>query len=434
MRITIQGSVKKSAIIAVGVAIFVLAAVWIVRTYLAFAVAERPTVVNLQAARRLDPSNSNYALQLGRLYQYSVMNANPALAAKALRRAVELNAYNAQAWLDLGTTMVFAGDTNKAEDCLRRVDELAPHIPSYQWAIGNFFLLHGDLDEAFRHFRMVLSGDPSYWQTIFTTAWKASNDPHQILSELVPRNASGELTYLNFLLATQRVAQAAPVWKLIVKDSGKFDPAQASPYIDALIAGHHPAKAYQVWNVLRQKGLIPATDESRPKNLLENGDFANQPLNMGFGWRVGGVSGVYVTLDDSTFRSPPYSLLIQFPGNQNLDYHAVYQYVPVLPNHKYELTGFMKTEHITTDSGPRLEVRDAYNPAALDQYTDAMIGTSPSWLPLSLDFRTGPKTNLVVVMIARVPSQKLDNRIAGKVWVDDVSLSPVLSPSAPPQP
>jgi hypothetical protein len=85
----------------------------------------------------------------------------------------------------------------------------------------------------------------------------------------------------------------------------------------------------------------------------------------------------------------------------------------------------MKTEGITTDSGPRLEVCDAYNAAALDKFTDDLTGSSDGWSSLLLDFATGPKTELIVVRLSRLPSKKLDNLIAGKVWLDDVRLTPV---------
>ncbi len=85
----------------------------------------------------------------------------------------------------------------------------------------------------------------------------------------------------------------------------------------------------------------------------------------------------------------------------------------------------MKTDGITTDSGPHLEVHDVYDAAALDKGTENFTGTTPSWTPVSVDFKTGPKTELIIVALARLPSRKLDNQIAGKVWLDDARLIPL---------
>jgi hypothetical protein len=160
------------------------------------------------------------------------------------------------------------------------------------------------------------------------------------------------------------------------------------------------------------------------KNLISNGDFEDELLNFGFAWRILPVEGVYAGLDTSTYHSPSHALFVQFPGKQNLLYQHVYQYVKISPAQSYRLRAFIKTEGITTDSGPRLEVYDPYNAAALDKLTDDFTGSTDGWTPLLLDFAAGPKTELIVVRLVRWPSKKLDNLISGKVWLDDVQLTP----------
>ena len=90
----------------------------------------------------------------------------------------------------------------------------------------------------------------------------------------------------------------------------------------------------------------------------------------------------------------------------------------------------MKTAGITTDSGPRLEVRDASDPAELQALSESLTGSTMGWSPVALDFKAGPQTELIVVTVIRLPSRKLDNLIAGKVWVDDVTLAEVPSETA----
>lgn len=45
--------------------------------------------------------------------------------------------------------------------------------------------------------------------------------------------------------------------------------------------------------------------------------------------------------------------------------------------------------------------------------------------PLNMEFKTGPKTELVIVALVRFPSHKLDNMIAGRLWLDDVQVFPL---------
>ncbi|MGH9404890.1 MAG: tetratricopeptide repeat protein [Terriglobia bacterium] len=423
MQIVVKNSAGRIAALSVAIVVFVVLVTWVGRAYLAGVIGDRPAIANYQTASHLDPGNSSYALSLGRMYEYTVANADPARALSDLTRAVQLNPYNAQAWLDLATAFEFQGNNAKAEACMRRADALRPRAPNFQWAIGNFFLLRNNVNEAFRHFKAVLSADPGYETEIFNIAWKASGNAGTILSEVVPDRPGPDLDYLNYLVAGHRMSDAAAVWNRIEANPEKFPPNYASYYIDVLIMSGQPEQAYKVWMTLRAKGLIPSTDEATSRNLVENGDFENPLLGFGFGWRVAAVNGVYVGLDDNTYHSATKALMIVFPGNRNVDYHNIYQFVPVLPAHHYRLTAFMKADGVTTDSGPRLEVKDAFAPARLDKYSDQLKGSTPSWMPLSIDFDTSPQTRLVVVGISRPASQLFGGEIAGRVWVDDVTLT-----------
>ena len=402
--------------------LFLLAAAWIIKTAVADTVAKEPTVQMLQLAIKLAPRNSDYHLRLGRLYQYSAADIDPDQALTQLQAAARLNPYHPQVWLDLAAALEFRGRIQEAEACLRFADVLAPQLPAYQWTIGNFFLLHGNLDEAFPHFRAVLAGTSRFDGILFDTAWKAAGNAQQILQQLIPRRNETEFSYLNYLISHRLDLPAQEVWQRIAKSPESFPPTAAAPYLDSLIATHHPTEAYQVWSDLLRRGTIRPTYQPTGLNLLINGNFEEELLNMGFDWRNTAVADIYAGLDTTTFHSPSHALFIHFPGKENYDYRHFYQWVKVEPGRAYRLQAMMKTEGITTDSGPRLEVRDFYDPSALDKFSDDLEGTHFGWTMLSVDFTTGPKTELIVVAICRLPSRKLDNQIAGKVWVDDVSL------------
>src|SRR5579884_3754398 len=236
MQLVLKNNVGKAATLAIGVIVFALLFVWIARAYLATLVSERPTAKNLQAASQLDPSDAEYPLELGRLYQYSAQDIDPDRAIQELTRSAQLNPYDPQTWLDLANAFQLQGEADKAEACMRRADFLAPHLPRFQWAIGNFFLLHNNLDEAFRHFKMVLAAN-EYQDPIFNTAWKASGDPQKILAELIPKNADQELQYLNYLIASHHWNETEPVWELIAKSRTSFRPPWLLP-ISTSSSGH----------------------------------------------------------------------------------------------------------------------------------------------------------------------------------------------------
>jgi tetratricopeptide (TPR) repeat protein len=425
MKLQVRNRSVRWSLLVLEVAIFLAAVVWITKTYVASELADNPSLKNLELAVKLDPNDAEYHLKLGRLYEYSMTEVQTQKALEHLWRAAESNSYNPEGWLELGGALEFQGKIPEAEACLRRADSLAPHIPAYQWPLANFFLLQGNVGEAFRHFRVVLAGTSQYDQIVFRTAWKASDNAEKILNELIPPSASTEFSYLDFLLAQQRFTEAQAVWKRIVSGSEKFSPQRSATYIDALISNRRPEEAYEAWSDLGRRGLVPSALPRSDHDLVTNGDFEDEWLNLGFGWRVDPVEGVYAGLDTTTYHTPNHAVLLQFSGKQNINYGQVVQYVKVQPGRSYRFRAFMKTEAITTDSGPRLEIADPYNPAALDLLTENMTGSSESWISVSLDFKTGPQTELVVVRLRRLPSQKLDNLISGRVWLDDVRLTPL---------
>lgn len=425
MQVVIKSVALRRILAAAEVVAVLLVLAWIAKVYAAQVIARTTDAQHLRLAVKLDPHNAAYRLTLGRFYEYVPDSLDPQKAMQEFRRAVELSPYDPEAWVNLGAALEFEGKIDEAEACLHRTDYLAPEIPLYQWPIGNFYLLHGNATEAFRHFKVVLNGSRNYSQIIFRTAWKASGNPDEILDQLIPQNLYAEFDYLYYLLDQQQYADAGPVWNRIMANPEKFDPKKAAGYMDSLITAHRPEEAYQVWTDLEDKGLTRYAAPKASGSLITNGDFEDTMLDMGFGWRIVPVPNVYAGADTSTYHSPSHALLVQFSGKQNVYYRHVLQFVKVSPNRAYRLKAFMKTQGITTDSGPRLEVRDDYDVKALDVLSDSLTGDTNGWVPILLDFRTGPKTQLIVVSLTRVPSQKLDNLIAGRVWLDDVQLTPV---------
>jgi Carbohydrate binding domain len=422
MELIVKSKAARLILVALEAAVFLLVTFWVGKTYLADVVSRRLDADSLRLATQLDPGNSDYHLKLGRVYQYSLTDINTSAALEELNRAAESSPYDAQAWLDLGAAQELQGQISQAESSLRRADDLAPDLPQFQWAIGNFFLLRGNVEEALRHFRVVLAGERQYDQAIFSTAWKAVGDGDKILAALIPDNIGAEFDYLYYLVGQNKRPEAQKVWARIAANPSAFDPLATKTYMDWLVGSHQPDEAHQVWAELQRRRLV--SESAAPGNLISNGDFEQGLENIGFGWRVTGSPGVYVSLDSTVFHSAGHSLVISFPGTDNLVYQGVFQWVKVTPGVTYQAKAYMKTDRITTDSGPRLEVADTLDPRVLNRFSQQLTGTNADWTLLTVEF-TPKETHYVTIYIARVPSEKLDNKIAGRVWVDDVKVSPV---------
>ncbi|MGO9273364.1 MAG: tetratricopeptide repeat protein [Terriglobia bacterium] len=425
MEITLSNRPSRIATQLLATAAFLLATAWITKAYLATRLGGAPTLPGLRYAIRLDPTQSLYHLELGRLLQYNPAVVDPEQSVVELKQAVRLSPYDPEVWRSLAVALQFEGRTEESLACLRRADTLAPRLPALQWDVANAFLLHGQVAEAFRHFKVVLAGSDRYNVILFNTVWEASHDASQILAQVIPESVPVELSYLDYLARRAQFDDARSVWERIVASPDRFAPAQAAAYLDKLITAHRPAEAWQVWEDLRSRGAIGELEHPTDQNLMINGDFEQEALNLGFSWRIVPAPGTYAGIDSTHHHSASHSLLVQFSGKDNINYENAFQFVRVSPGSSYRLSAFLRTQGITTDSGPRLMVRDAYDPQALAKVSDDLEGSSEGWTQVILDFKTGPRTELLVVGLARLPSRKLDNQIAGRVWLDDVNLAPL---------
>jgi len=108
---------------------FVLATVWIGKTYFAYRAGHTLTIPSLELASRLNPGNATYHVQLGRLYQYSITNPRPKDAIQQFRAAIKANPYDPQGWINLAAAHEFEGDPKRQKKicgALRRWPLICP--------------------------------------------------------------------------------------------------------------------------------------------------------------------------------------------------------------------------------------------------------------------------------------------------------------------
>jgi hypothetical protein len=236
-----------------------------------------------------------------------------------------------------------------------------------------------------------------------------------------------KLSYLDFATANNRFDLANRYWKEIAATSPKIHLEAAKPYLERLLASGHYGEAAEVWRYLIRTGAVasvPETDQGRETenaSSVFNGGFEQTPLNAGFDWHYG--QPLYLNLDftDSRAHSGLRALCLDFTLPKNLDYEPVYQFVPVVPGQSYVLGAFLRSEAITSDSGPRLRVIDTKCSGCLDVATDGATGTQ-GWHEVSVQFTAGTNTEAVRVSIWRPHSRSFPMEISGKAWFDDISL------------
>jgi hypothetical protein len=239
---------------------------------------------------------------------------------------------------------------------------------------------------------------------------------------MLPHQAPVFFDYLNFRIEKGDIGGAEEVWARVLQLNLPFDLRSAFPYFDALIQHKELGQLSETWSALAQRFPAQIHPRVSSSDLITNGSFEFDILNGGFDWRVTPSEGTIVSLESVGALEGTRALRIAFDGSRNIDYGHVLQYVPVEANTRYRFSGHMRVQGITTDSGPRLQVCDAYNIGHLFVSTENLVGTS-GWSDQHAEFTTPPDTRLLLVRVVRPVSNKLDNQIAGTAWIDVVRLN-----------
>jgi len=442
--------------------IFLAAETWLAGTVAIFA--------NPEVGRRLlslDADDPSLEDKLGQAYK----DVNSAECLRHLRRATELSPSSRLYWSDLESTCEALGDAPCADRARERLLQICPMSPAYHWLVADSCLRANRIPRAFDELRRLLELDPTYAPSVWSSL-QFLGQPEAVFQKVLADYPQAELKvgYVDFLSDQGENDAAFHIWRRVAADSASFPFSIAAPYLNRLIAQGRFGEAANVWQDLERLNIVetptglqgsgtafnlaspanpasperartaelgrPAVPSNRtpgaasgpaPANLIFNGDFELAPLLAGFDWRT--VPATYLAVD---FSAPGayhggHCLRVDFTVSRNDEFEPAYQIVPVLPQHAYLLEGFVRSQDITSDSGPSLRVTDIQPGGFPDAVSETTVGTTP-WHPVRVSFSTGPKTQAVRVSFWRPRSRAFPTEISGTAWLDSVSLRPGPSP------
>jgi tetratricopeptide (TPR) repeat protein len=384
--------------------------------------AARETPDALARAARLEPANAQMWYLSGRYWQYNFEQPNVALAVSYYQRALALEPQSANTWMDLADAREELGDMAQAREAFERAQKAYPISADVAWRYANFLFRQKDIREAFVQVHRALQANPSLADAAFSFCWHANPDINEILDEALPRSAPVYLEAIRFLSSEHASGSALEVWKRLDALHSKIELKPVFPLLDELVAENLASEARTVWERAVQMAGVsqPAPPDG---SLVWDGGFEGDFIEGGFGWRWSPHPGAQYAFDSEVKRSGERSLRITFDGRQNLNFGDLSQYVPVEPGTTYQFSAYVKTDDITTNRGISFAVFDPRDPGGTGRLTPELTGTHP-WTHLELSFPAGPETHFIMLLLRRVPSEKVDNKLQGTVWVDDVSLVP----------
>ena len=373
---------------------------------------------------KLIPSDAAAWDNLGHLRQWKLADSDLPGAIDAYRRALREDPHSAHDWLDLASAEEASGNDVEAHDAFVHAQTVYPDSAEVAFYYGNFLLRRADYAPAYAQLRRAVQADPSLLPLAISRAWRATGNANQIIDRLLPPNDSVYFQAIDYFAGIHQCDAALSLWKRVADSKEQVPLSSTFPLIDELIAEDRSDDARRVWSQVISSAALPGHHASR--SVMWDGDFEADLSGGGLGWRWAPAPGVYLLFEAAPSQADGRALRLDFNGGSNLDLAGPYEFVPVDPGQAYHFHALMRTEAITTDSGPRFSISDPNHAGAVNVVTKNFTG-SHDWTPVDADFVASPQTHFVVVRLIRPPSRLFDNKLAGTLWIAGISVMPVAS-------
>ena len=393
---------------------YAFAAVALAGAYFCFVFArasylfQQDTAASVPAAVRLAPYDGSYVARLA--------GWQPDKKIGLLHRAVELNPFDADSWIQLGLAAEMEQrDTAAAERYYlqaSKVDRM--FLP--RWTLTNFYFRQERSSEFFLWAKASLQITPYPADPVFAQMWLMSQDPQRIAA-CVPDRPGILLQYASFLANAHQYEFVAPVVKRLTIATTGRNPVeygrddQIGPLEDRLLAAGDVEPALEIWKSLNQARWI-ALAAPTPAHPITNGDFRVPLFEHGFDWQFLNSSGLTVE------QAPDqHSLRIAFSGDEAEHCVLLQEYVPLDPNRAYRLSWTAEASGLESPSGITWQVHPIGEEKQISLVAgDLLSGPEGTW-----DFQSpnGSKLSLLTLEYTRPAGQVRAN---GSVVLQQVSM------------
>ncbi len=389
-----------------------------------FAEYSDPSVTTVDIARRAVGMAPDDPLTHWRMAQVSHKNLpldQQGAAIAEYEKAVSLSPNDYRFWMTLGTAYEQAGESEKAEQALKRAVVLAPAYAYPHWYLGNLLLRNARYDEAFAELRLASQADPELRPQQFNLIWAIYSDDPEGLKNAVGPTAEVRAAFTLYLISQKHYEQALRLWDSLSSEEKRANLYTAQQIIASLNKDFKFHNALKVWN-----DIAPDKYRTEVGRIFDGGfESASQyGSEVVFGWQVQGAPQVQIGIDEGRMHEGMRSLRFVFDVRANVGTVDVYQLVPVEPQTAYDFEGYVSTDKLTTAGAPQIDIVDPTDTAVLVSSAMAPVGTN-GWNRISLSFRTEDKTEAVLIKIVRFPCVNKETPVCpifGTVWYDNFSI------------
>jgi hypothetical protein len=316
------------------------------------------------------------------------------------------------------------GARDRARQALDTAIATDHHNVWLRWEAALLALHWGQQDTALQHLAYVLAVDPEQREAAFQLA-RTVLPRGQSLASLMPTDPELLTGVLTSAVRHGDVSLAQAAWERRTSLAPPVSPALQRKYIELLLSNGEGLPARRAW-----LAIAPGASAGRAEDAIWDGGFETGSLSgWGFNWHVQRIWGVETTLDRFIAARGRNSLRLVFNSFPTLDFAGVSQAVAVEPGRDYTLRALVKALDFNTQSGLKLEVVSSDGERVLAG-TAEVAGTTTDWLPLEARVRIPAGITLARVRLRREKAPGPEGNLGGKVWIDEVSLTPIPRPLA----
>ena len=294
--------------------------------------------------------------------------------------------------------------------------------------VFNRYLALGMTAEAMPVARDLVFANPGSFRKIFYLLTRLNTDYAAVVGEVIPTAVpdavGGRPDYdpgiyyqwaLTDAIRAKNQDLANAVWQ-VVPEELRLNSNFGLAYLKYLVAQQNREAMRHVW--------LGLTGSPVNINQIAEANFETAINAVSPCWDARKADGAAWSLDSNAFEGE-HSLMVEFNGDQNINYYHLSCFVPIESGKSYKLTGMWAGKGISTLSGPFVDV---YAPGVKGFYkrSEPMIGTWP-WTVFDFDFTVPEDVEIIELRIRRWKTDLLDSKISGRVWFDNfdlVQLSP----------
>jgi tetratricopeptide (TPR) repeat protein len=404
--------------------VIVVGAAWMAKVILSPAIADyllsnASGISDLRHAVAWNPNNPALHLRLAHAYDRTIDASGTKQAQHQFEMALRLQPTSSSTWLQLAQLADRLDERERARQALDTSLRLDLHNVWLRWEAALLTLRWGERDTALEHLRYVVAVDPAQADAAFQLA-VAILDPEVAPASLLPSEPEPLLAILQLAMRDSDLALARAAWQRLTELAAEMPLNLPRDYLEFLLQEGDAVGARQLWTQ-----IVPASIADTSGSLVWNGGFERERLRgWGFDWQVRQAWGVEVSLDRFAAASGRQSLRLSFNSFPTLDFSGVYQRVAVEPGLEYHLRALAKALDFTTHSGVKLQVVTHDGEQVLGE-TPAIAGTTADWVTLEAHVQVPSDIALVVLRVKREPAPGPEGNLGGKVWLDDIRLTPV---------